>query len=273
MRLPHRELGRIDIAVDSAAARREHHLAAAGRLCPFQHIDAAEQVDLGVVAGTLDRHPHVHLGGEVENNFGLAPGDEVDHVAGADVDLVEREVVVLTGSGVGQVGERPRRQVVGHIDGVALGQQPVNERRTDEACSAGDENPHAHPFSFSSTAGCPVRKLSSTSPGSMVAPPPTTQRLVRWASAPTTAASPTMELSIMAPGPMTDPGSTTDRRTMAPGPIRAPAPMTEWPTWAPPSMVAPRPMNDVGCTSPSATPSPSRHTPGRTSTAPGAGGQ
>ena len=46
------------------------------------------------------------------------------------------------GSGLGQVGQRAARQVVDHVDAVALGQQPVDERRADEPGAAGDQCLH-----------------------------------------------------------------------------------------------------------------------------------
>ena len=60
----------------------------------------------------------------------------------ADVELVEREVVVARSPRVGQVGQRAGRQVVDDVDRVALGQQPVDEVRADEAGATGDERAH-----------------------------------------------------------------------------------------------------------------------------------
>ena len=45
----------------------------------------------------------------------------------ADVEVVERELVRPVGPRLGQVGERPGRQVVDDVDRVALGQQPIDE--------------------------------------------------------------------------------------------------------------------------------------------------
>src|SRR3546814_15287995 len=59
-----------------------------------------------------------------------------------DVELVEREVVRAVGAGLGQVGQVAAREVVDHVDAVALGEAPVAERRADEAGPAGAAGPH-----------------------------------------------------------------------------------------------------------------------------------
>ena len=64
--------------------------AAPARPGTLEHPQGAEDVHVGVEHGALDRHPHVGLGGQVEDDLGPAPGDQLDELAGADVELVER---------------------------------------------------------------------------------------------------------------------------------------------------------------------------------------
>ena len=57
---------------------------------------------------------------------------------GADVEVVEAQRAAR-GAGVGEVGERPGRQVVDDVDLVALGEEAVDEVRPDEARAAGHQ--------------------------------------------------------------------------------------------------------------------------------------
>ncbi len=56
-----------------------------------------------------------------------------------DVEPVEREPAVGQRARVGEVRERAGREVVDDVDAPVFGQQPVDERRTDESGAAGDE--------------------------------------------------------------------------------------------------------------------------------------
>ena len=55
---------------------------------------------------------------------------------------MERELVAAARARVGEVGERAGREVVDDVDVAALGEQPVDERRADEAGPARDERSH-----------------------------------------------------------------------------------------------------------------------------------
>src|SRR5690606_20199078 len=62
----HRGVG---LAVDGAAARREHDLAGAALTRAFEHVQRADDVDGGIVRRPGNRHPYVDLCGEVEDDL------------------------------------------------------------------------------------------------------------------------------------------------------------------------------------------------------------
>jgi hypothetical protein len=66
-------------------------------------------------------------------------GHELGETGRADVEAVEGQLVVRVGPGLGEVRQRARGEIVDDVDGVALGQQAVDERGTDEAGAAGDQ--------------------------------------------------------------------------------------------------------------------------------------
>ena len=67
---------------------------------------------------------------------------ELDHRRRRHVEAVEREAVAGQRAGVGEVPERAGREVVDDVDAPALGEQPVDERGTDEAGAAGHQGFH-----------------------------------------------------------------------------------------------------------------------------------
>ena len=119
LRLLDRQL--FGVAVDRPPARREHHLAGARRPSPLEGPQRPQDVDVGVEHRVGHRDPDVGLGGQVEDDLGLAPGHQLDQVGRTDVELVEMEPAA-TGAGLRQVGQRARGQVVHHVDRVALGE-------------------------------------------------------------------------------------------------------------------------------------------------------
>ena len=168
----------------------------------------------------------------MEDHLGPAPGDHLHQLAGADVELVEGELVGRPARAVGQVGQRPGRQVVDHVDGMALGQQPVDEVRADEAGSAGHHRLHAAPHVIGAAAG--ARTSSAPSAGTRASaadlrdlvvahhrqgrdsqPSATTPRRVRGSNRVTAAPA--------RPGPRAGAPSPRPRRPARP---RSPAPMT-----------------------------------------------
>ena len=182
---------------------------------PFEDVEAAEHVHLGVEGGAGDRHPHVGLGGQVEHDLGLPAADQVDDGRVADVDLVDLEVVAAVGPGLGQVGDRAAGEVVDHVDAVALGEQAVDERRADEPCSARHQRSHQLLLRDPHAAHL-VRRRSTTTSSPSTAPSSTT------APSPTWARAPMMASCTRAPAPITAPASTTEPDTMAPSPTWAP---------------------------------------------------
>ena len=163
--LTNRQVALVGVAVDRATARREHDLLRPADARAFEHVEAADDVDLGVEHGPLHRHPDVHLRSQMKHDLGSAPFHEGHHVRRADVERVDTQRPLATAPGIGEVGERARAQVVDDVDLVALGQQAVHQRRTDEAGAAGHECSHA------STTLIP----SSTAPSATDAPGAITQ--------------------------------------------------------------------------------------------------
>ncbi len=113
------------------------------------------------------------------------------------------------GPGVGQVGQGAGGQVVDHVDGVALGQEPVDQGRADEAGPAGDQRAHGQ-------TPATIRSPSMTVPDAVTAPAPITERA--WI---------THRWPTMAPGPITEPSTVALDATRAPG--RSTEPTTEAP--------------------------------------------
>src|SRR3546814_8741956 len=133
-----------------------------------------------------------------------------------DVELVEREVVRAVGAGLGQVGQVAAREVVDHVDAVALGEEPVDERRADEAGAAGDEGLH----DWASGRRTPER----WAPSSTVTSSPRTVPASMCAPRPIVARGPRTESATMAPARTVAPGRRTDRDPIAPSPTGAPQP-------------------------------------------------
>ena len=109
-------------AVDRSAARCEDDLAGPRGACPFEHVQTPDDVDLGVVGGPRHRLAHAHLRREMEHDFRLAAGDEIDRARLAKIELVERQLVGTICAGGGQVGERSGREIVDHVHRMALGE-------------------------------------------------------------------------------------------------------------------------------------------------------
>ena len=125
-----------------ATAGREDHSGRTGGACTLEDPQCAQKIHVGIEDRVGDGHPDVGLGGEVEDDLGTAARHEVHHFGRSDVEPVEGQLIVGGDSSGGQVGERARREVVDHIDRVTLGQEAVDERRTDEAGASRDEDPH-----------------------------------------------------------------------------------------------------------------------------------
>ena len=103
----------------------------------------------------------------MEDDLGSPAGHELDHLGRTHVHLVDGQLVAGAGPGVGQVGQGAGRQVVDHVDGMSLGQQPVDQGRTDEPGPAGDQRAHRQ-------TPAATRSPSMTVPDAVTAPPPIT---------------------------------------------------------------------------------------------------
>src|SRR5579862_2920632 len=270
MRLPQRKVSRVGIAVERPAAPGEHHPRRARRSCSFEDAQRPQDVHVGVEHGPIDRDPHVGLGGEVEHHLGPPAGQQLDHLPRPDVDLVEGDLVGRVGTRVGKIAERPRRQVVDHVDSVPFGQQAVDEVRADEARPAGYERAHRGYPSTPAAAG--TRASRRMAPASITVPSPSTQVGSNTQSGPTAAPRPTMDPRTTAPEAMQAPGRSTEPSTVAPGSSRQWAPTTLERTVDPRAMTAPSPTRLAGSTSPSSSGWPMTHTPSATDRASGAGG-
>ena len=69
----------------------------------------------------------------MEDHLGTTVADEIGELRRADVEAVEAELAVALRARLGEVGERARRQVVDGVDVAPFGEEPVDERRADEA--------------------------------------------------------------------------------------------------------------------------------------------
>ena len=100
-----------DVAVEGPAARRVDDTSSSRRAAPSDaRTDAADDVHLGIVAGVEDGSLHARLGGEVEDDVGATPLDQLDDGALTDVDLVEGELTDRGCARCGEVGEGARER-------------------------------------------------------------------------------------------------------------------------------------------------------------------
>ena len=114
--------------------------ARAGLARRLEHRDGARHVDLGVERRVEDRPADVDLRGEVHDDIG--PGGRERPAQGAEVAHVDRVQLDAALQRVRDPWLRAAVQVVGHRDlGPAI-EQRVDEMRSDEAGTAGDD--HAH---------------------------------------------------------------------------------------------------------------------------------
>jgi hypothetical protein len=74
----------------------------------------------------------------VDDDVGTLEGHQRRELLGGGVEGVDREVAAER-TRIGKVGQRSRREVVDHVDGVTLGQQSLDEVRTDEPGPTDDE--------------------------------------------------------------------------------------------------------------------------------------
>ena len=104
----------------------------------------ADDVDRRIELGFLHRAAHVDLRGQVVDDFGLVLLEQADQIGAGDVRLDELEPVV--GAGLGEVLGAAPAQIVEPDDGVAVREQAIHQRRTDEAGRPRDQYLHGgHP--------------------------------------------------------------------------------------------------------------------------------
>jgi hypothetical protein len=127
---------RLRLAVDRSSRGGEHEPAGAALAGRLQHVDGAEDVDLGVERGGVDRHAHVDLRGEVEDPLGAEGPEAVQQAGGvADVAPLEHRAALQRGL---QVDLASGGHVVDDEDLIARVEQRIDEVGPDEAGAAGD---------------------------------------------------------------------------------------------------------------------------------------
>ena len=126
--------GLVALAVDRAAARGEDD-ARSGCASRLEDVHRADDVDLGVEDGPLDRGADVGLGGEMQDDVRPKLGSERLDGRIADVELVE------LGAG-GEVVARAGREVVDDVHLVPAREQRIDDVGADEAGAACDERTH-----------------------------------------------------------------------------------------------------------------------------------
>ena len=131
----------LGLAVQRASGSREDDLRRPRCASTLEDLDSAENVDLGVEHRPVDRDADVGLGGQVEDHLRAAVAHQVDEITRADVKVVKSHRAA-EGAGVGEVGERSRRQVVHDLDLVAFGEKAVDEIRPDEPSTSGHHCSH-----------------------------------------------------------------------------------------------------------------------------------
>ena len=120
------------VAVDGAAGGGEDEFVHALGGGDGQQVDGAEDVGPGVGQGVHGGLADAGLGGEVEDDFGPFPPDDL-----GDAGVVEAGVV--EGGGVVEAAEVAGGEVVDDRDGVVVLQQGRDQMGADEAGAAGDQ--------------------------------------------------------------------------------------------------------------------------------------
>ena len=130
------------LAVQGAPAGREDHPLGLGLARSFENVQGADDVHLGIEGRPGHRHPHVRLGRQVEDELGTAADHEVDDGGSGDVEVVNGERPPCAPPGIGQIGQRPGREIVDDVDLVTLHEESVHQCRADEPGSTRHHRAH-----------------------------------------------------------------------------------------------------------------------------------
>jgi hypothetical protein len=111
----------------------------------LEDIDRTEDIAAGVEQRIGDRGSQIHLRGKMKDDVGIAAHNDTAHFGRLNIALNEREptpIESVPAASVIKVRQDARAQVVNADDLVALGQQSVDQRGTNESGGAGDECAH-----------------------------------------------------------------------------------------------------------------------------------
>lgn len=109
---------------------------AAGRIC---QTNGGQDVRLRVVERIGHRVAHVNLGGELEDHLRAMGGEQLVEIDVEEIRLDEGQL--SAGLDIVEVGELSSREVVDHDDLVPLGDEQIDQMRTDEPSATSDQGP------------------------------------------------------------------------------------------------------------------------------------
>ena len=127
------------LAVERAPCRAEHDPLDAMCCALFEHVQRTQDVDVRVVGGVPHGLADARMGCGVEHSVRRRRLERRRQFSASDVAFVEH------GPGV-DVFTAARGERIGHCDAMAALDEPVNQVRADEACSACYEDVHIPPY-------------------------------------------------------------------------------------------------------------------------------
>src|SRR5450755_1702236 len=130
----------IGLSVNRPTRRRKDDLASPDRPGGLEDVYGAEHVEAGVFDRILDANAHVDLSGKVADRLRCGICDDVRQLRIGHVSFNEGESAAALG--VGQVGAAATQEVVEADDLVVVGDEAIDNVRTDEAGRAGHKNAH-----------------------------------------------------------------------------------------------------------------------------------
>ena len=136
----------IGLPVQRRTARREDHPLRLGLAGALEDVEGPDDVDRGIEGRALHRGHDVWLGSQVKDQAGPATHHELDHRGDRNVEMVDGQGTPGAAAGIGQVRERPGREVVDDVDLISLDEEPVHQVRPDETRSSCHERAHARVF-------------------------------------------------------------------------------------------------------------------------------
>ena len=146
MGLTYRQVLGIRLPVERAAAGREDDPLGLGLARAFEDVEGTDDIDHGVEGRVLHGGHDVGLRGQVKDQGGPAAHHELDHGGDRDVEMVDGQGAPGAAAGIGQVGERPGREVIDDVDLISLDEEPVHQVRPDESRSSCHQRAHARVF-------------------------------------------------------------------------------------------------------------------------------